>query len=138
MPFDERFFPDFLDALLPEAPLLVEVEVETFLADDRLPLAPARFLVEATLVVLPAVFLVLFLAPREVTAFFEADRPLLDFRAADPLRAFVVGIFSSRKRRPLTRLESCSGKHLLAWPRRPSGSRAPDADVYTISRQRMR
>ncbi len=58
-------------------------------------LAPARFLVEATLVFLLAAFLVLFLAPREVRGFLEVDRPLLDFLATAPLRAFVVGILSS-------------------------------------------
>jgi len=60
-----------------------------------LPLLAARFLVEATLVFLLAAFLVLFLPPREVVDFFEADRPLLDFFPADLLRAFVVGILSS-------------------------------------------
>ena len=97
---DERFFPDFLVAFLLEALLLVEAfVVEAFEADIRLvearlvPLAPARFLVEAAVFVLLEVFLVLFLAPRE--DFFEADRLLLDFFAADLLRAFVVGILSS-------------------------------------------
>jgi hypothetical protein len=88
-------------AFLLEALLLVEAfVVEAFGADLRLvearlvALAPARFLVEAAAgVFLLEVFLVLFLAPRE--DFFEADRPLLDFFAADLLRAFVVGILSS-------------------------------------------
>lgn len=59
------------------------------------PLLAVRFLVEGTLVFLRAAFLVLFLPPREVVDFFEADRPLLDFFTADLLRAFVVGILSS-------------------------------------------
>jgi uncharacterized membrane protein YfcA len=84
-----------LDAFLLEARLLVEA----FVVEARLvPLAPARFLVEAALLFLLAAFLVLFLAPREVVDFLEADRPLLDILALDPLRAFVVGILSSLKR----------------------------------------
>jgi hypothetical protein len=79
--------------LLPEA--FVLVDAEAFVVEARLLLlVAARFLVEATVAVLPDVFLVLFLTPREVADFFEADRPLLDFRAADPFRAFVVGILS--------------------------------------------
>ncbi len=93
MLLDERFRPVFflVDFLL-EALLLVEafgVEVRF------LPLVPARFLVEAALVFLLEAFLVLFLAPREVVDFLEADRPLLDFFAADLLPAFLVGILSS-------------------------------------------
>ncbi len=92
MPFDERFRPDFLVAFLLEAFLLVE----PFVAEARLlPLAPARFLVDAALVFLLEAFLVPFLTPRDVVDFFAVDRPLLDFFAADPLRAFVVGILSS-------------------------------------------
>jgi hypothetical protein len=92
MSLDERFFPDFLVAFL----LAIRLLVETFVVEARLvPLAPARFLVEAALVFLLEVFLVLFLAPREAVDFFEADRFLLDFLAADLLRAFVVGILSS-------------------------------------------
>lgn len=100
MPLDERFFPDFLVDLL-EALLLVEPFLEAFEAELRLvearlvPLAVARFLVPAAAVFLLAVFLVLFLVPREVVDFFEADRLLLDFFAADLLRAFVVAILSS-------------------------------------------
>ena len=101
MPLDVRFFPDFLVVFLPEALLLVEAFVEARLVaalvvEARLLLlAPARFLVEAALVFLPADFLALFLVPRALVGFFEADRPLLDFFVADLLRAFVVGILSS-------------------------------------------
>ncbi len=97
MPLEERFFPDFLVVFLLEALLLVEAfEAELRLVEARLvPLDPARFFVEAALVFLVAVFLVLFLVPREVVDFLEADRLLLDFLAADLLRAFVVGILSS-------------------------------------------
>lgn len=101
MPFDVRFLPDFLVAFLLEALLLVEAFVEArliaaFAVEARLlPLAPARFLVEAALVFLLADFLVLFLVPRLLVDFFEADRPLLDFLADDALRAFVVGIVFS-------------------------------------------
>jgi len=92
MLLDERFRPVFflVDFLL-EALLLVEA----FAVEVRfLPLVPARFLVEAALVFLLEAFLVL-LAPREVVDFLEADRPLLDFFAADLLPAFLVGILSS-------------------------------------------
>ncbi|MFN2510817.1 MAG: hypothetical protein ABR568_05165 [Pyrinomonadaceae bacterium] len=97
MPLDERFFPDFLVVFLLEALLLVEAfEAELRLVEARLvPLDPARFFVEAALVFLVAVFLVLFLVPR-VVDFLEPDRPLLDFLAADLLRAFVVGILFLR------------------------------------------
>lgn len=94
MPLDERLFPDLLEAFLLEALLLVAPGLEAFVVETRWPaFAPARFLVEAALVFLLAVFFVLFLAPRVAVDFFEADRPLLDFFAADPLRAFVVAIF---------------------------------------------
>jgi len=98
MPLDVRFFPAFLLAFLLEALLLVEaLGLEAFVVEARLlPFAPARFLVAAALIFRLAVFLVLFLAPREVLDFFEADRPLLVFLAADLLPAFLVGILSSR------------------------------------------
>jgi len=105
MSLDERFFPDFLVAFL----LAIRLLVETFVVEARLvPLAPARFLVEAALVFLLEVFLVLFLAPREAVDFFEADRFLLDFLAADLLRAFVVGILSSVT--PLSTFNLLAGK----------------------------
>ena len=97
IPLDDRLFPDFFVAFVLEALLLVGAfEAELRLVEARLePFAAARFFVEAAPVFLVEVFLVLFLAPREVVDFFEADRPLLDFFAVDPLRAFVVGILSS-------------------------------------------
>jgi hypothetical protein len=96
MLLDGRFFPDFLVAFL-DTLLLVDLLVEAFVVEARffVPFATARFLVEAALIFLLADFLVLFLVPREVVDFFEADRPLLDFFVADRLRAFVVGIISS-------------------------------------------
>jgi len=97
MPFDGRFLPDFLEAVLEEAVRLVEaLGLEAFLVVTRLlPFCPARFLFGAALFFLLAAFLVLFFAPREGVVFFEADRPLLDFLAADPLPAFFVAILSS-------------------------------------------
>jgi len=97
MPLDDLFFAGFLEvlrgALLLEG--LVLVETAAFVVEARLmPLAPARFFVEATVVFLPAVFFVLLLELREVADFFEATRPLRDFVAADRLPAFVVGILS--------------------------------------------
>jgi hypothetical protein len=116
VPFDERFLPDFLVAFLLEALLLVEAFlVEAFLearvVEARLlPLPAARFLVEAALVFLLGDFLVVFLAPREALDFLEADRPLLDFPAADFLRAFVVGILSSVNAPASIRLNFLAGK----------------------------
>lgn len=83
--------------LLVEALVVAAFEAELRLVEARLvPLAPARFLVEATPVFLLAAFLVLFLAPREAVDFFEADRLLLFFFAVDLLRPFVVGILFLR------------------------------------------
>jgi hypothetical protein len=97
MPLDERFFTDFLEAFLLETlPLVEAFRLEAFEVETRLlPLAPARFLMEGALTFRLDDFLAVFLALREVVVFFEADRPLLDFLAADPLRALVVGMLSS-------------------------------------------
>ncbi len=92
MPFEGRFFPDlFVEVRLAEALLLIEALVVEALLRLTVPL---RFLLEAALLFLPAAFLVPFFDLRELDDPL-ANRPLLDFFAADRLRAFVVGMFSS-------------------------------------------
>ncbi|HYN26418.1 MAG TPA: hypothetical protein VES69_15460 [Pyrinomonadaceae bacterium] len=92
MRFEGRFFPDFfVEVRLAEALLLVEAFVVEALLRLTVPL---RFLLEAGLLFLPAAFLVPFFDLRELVDPL-ADRPLLDFFAADRLRAFVVGMLSS-------------------------------------------
>ncbi len=92
MPFEGRFFPDFfVEVRLAEALLLVEAFVVEALL--RLPV-PLRFFLEVVLVFLPAAFLVPFFDLLELVDPL-ADRLLLDFFAADRLRAFVVGMLSS-------------------------------------------
>lgn len=80
MPLDVRFFPDFLVALpLTVLPLVEALEVflearlvAAFLVEARLlPLAAARFRVEAALVFLLADFLLVFLVPRELVDFLN-------------------------------------------------------------------
>jgi hypothetical protein len=72
--------------------------VPTALVETRLlALAMARLLLEAALAFLLAAFVVAFFAPREVVDFFEAERPLVDFFAADTLPAFDVAMHSSVK-----------------------------------------
>lgn len=92
MPFEGGFFRDFfVEVRFAEALLLVEA----FVVEALLRLAvPLRFLLEAALLFLPAAFLVPFFELRELVGPL-ADRPLLDFFAADRLRAFVVGMLSS-------------------------------------------
>ena len=96
MPFESRFFPDFfVEVRLAEAFLEVLLLVEAFVVEALLRLTvPLRFLLEAALLFLPAAFLVPFFDLRELDDPL-ANRPLLDFFAADRLRAFVVGMLSS-------------------------------------------
>ncbi|MCA1574535.1 MAG: hypothetical protein LC770_08375 [Acidobacteria bacterium] len=96
MAFEGRFFPDFfVEVRLAEALRLVEACVVEALL--RLPV-PLRFFLEVVLDFLPAAFLVPFVPFFDLLELVDplADRLLLDFFAADRLRAFVVGmLFSS-------------------------------------------